>query len=134
MKRLLLAAGLFSVASVAQAQMAPGASYDLNGDGKVTAAEFKTVQTGVTLKRVDTNRDGKIAKDELQAVAGGGARGGMAAMMFSRRDTDKDGFISRAEMEVAAQGRFEKADSNKDGWLNKDEIESLRQNRGRDPN
>ncbi len=134
MKRLLLAAGLFGVASIAQAQMATGVTYDLNGDGKVTAAEFKTVQTGAMLKRVDINKDGRIAKDEIQSVAGGGARGGMAAMMFSRRDTDKDGFISRAEMEVGAQGRFEKADSNKDGWLNKDEIASMRQNRGRDAN
>jgi Ca2+-binding EF-hand superfamily protein len=85
------------------------------------------------LERMDTNKDGKISKDE--------ARGPLADN-FERLDANKDGFLERNELRVAAarmvamQGAgpgaglgggpnaldFDALDKNADGRLTKDEV------------
>lgn len=47
------------------------------------------------LERVDTDKDGKIGRDEMRAEAD--AR-------FARLDTDKDGYLDRTELQSARQG------------------------------
>jgi hypothetical protein len=130
MKRLLLAVGLFFLASSVHAQMGQPPNPDLDNDGKVTFAEFRNVEANAMLNRLDANKDGRIARDELQPRGEGGA--GRGDRMWARRDSDKDGFISRAELEAGAKRRFDRGDTNKDGWLSNGEILTLRQNRGRD--
>ncbi len=52
--------------------------------------------------------------------------GGHGARLFEMTDTDKSGDISKAEMQAAAEARFEAADKNGDGVLTKDGSDAAR--------
>lgn len=91
----------------------------------------------VSFEQIDTNQDGKIAKDEAT---------GRLAAHFDRFDTDNDGFITKAElpnkgrhhkgkmfakMDTDNNGQiskqemnqhFDKLDTNGDGFISKDEL------------
>jgi hypothetical protein len=80
---------------------------------------------GEFFKRLDTNHDGVISKDE----AAGAER---IAKSFDTLDADHDGMITQDEMRAAAEARreemkaevaarFKAADKNADGLLSKDE-------------
>ena len=81
-------------------------------------------------KKVDTNGDGVITKDE--ALAAANAR---VEKEFATFDTNHDGQITqdeikavhdakRAEMEAKFDARFKQADTNGDGQLSKDEAQA----------
>lgn len=55
----------------------------------------KHARHGGFLKGVDTDRDGQVSRDELQAAQQ------RQLTMFDRADTDKDGKLSRDEMRAA---------------------------------
>lgn len=137
MNRILLAAAFAAIATIAQAQPAPGReppNPDTDRDGKVTLAEFKAVQgdrQGRMFGRMDANKDGKLTQAEMDAAAkraeaaGRGGPGGGGMLM--RLDANKDGAVTKAEMATMTQRRFEMADTNKDGWLSKGELLMMRQ-------
>jgi len=54
-------------------------------------------------------------------------KGGHGAFLFEKADTDKSGDISKAEMQAAAEARFNAADTNGDGVLTKEESEAAKQ-------
>lgn len=135
MRRLLLAAGFFCLAAVAHARMEEPPNPDLDRDGKVTLEEFERVQADAMLARMDSDRDGRIARAELKGrdgEASNGRRKLFADRMWAKLDGDKDGVLTRPEIEAAAKVRFDRGDTNKDGWLSEGEILAQRQNRGRD--
>lgn len=69
--------------------------YDLDGDGRVTREEFETVKAQ-KFDEADTNADGTLSADEMQAlVLASVAERQQAA--FDAADADADGFISLAE-------------------------------------
>jgi Ca2+-binding EF-hand superfamily protein len=82
---------------------------------------------GEMFKRLDTNNDGVLTKDELEA------RGAQrVAQSFDKLDRDKDGMVTQEEMKEArttrmaamkehAEERFKTADKNGDGSLSKEE-------------
>jgi len=78
-----------------------------------------------TFEQLDSNGDGQITQDELQA------RG---AARFAEADSNGDGALSRAELEAQASERMasridrmmERLDSNGDGQLSQDEMQSRR--------
>jgi len=81
-------------------------------------------------KKVDTNGDGVITKDE--ALAAANAR---VEKEFATFDTNQDGQITqdeikavhaakRAEMEAKFEARFKQADTNGDGQLSKEEVQA----------
>ena len=85
---------------------------------------------GDAFTRLDTNKDGVLTKDELQAK--GAAR---IAASFDKLDRDKDGMVTQEEMREArttrmaafkeqAQTRFREADQNSDGMLSKEETQA----------
>ena len=138
MKRLLITAVFLARAGSAHAQMGRGPNPDLDGDGKVTLAEFKKLQADTMLERLDANKDGKITKaeskpmEDLAARFGGAKATARIGEMWSRGDTNKDAALSRAELDAGSKRRFDAGDTNHDGWLSKDELATMRKNRGRD--
>lgn len=138
MKHLLITVGFLAVASSAQAQMGRGPNPDLDGDGKVTFAEFKKVQADTMLGRLDSDKDGRITKaeskpmEDMVARFGGAKASARISEMWSKGDANKDGALSRAELDTGSKRRFDVGDANRDGWLSKDELATMRKNRGRD--
>ncbi len=140
MIRTTFFAGLLAFsASVALAQPGPGReppNPDIDNDGKVTLAEFKTAQgqrQGRMFGRIDSDGDGKITQAEADAMArraesaGRGPPGGGPGIMGL--DANKDGAVTRAEMDAMTERRFKMTDTNSDGWLSKDELAKSRQGR-----
>ncbi|MFN7179845.1 EF-hand domain-containing protein [Hyphomonas sp.] len=82
MKRTsILAAGLFTAALAAHAGEMPGLpSYDTDGDGQISQAEFVTAKVAT----------GKVTEEE-------------AAAKFADADTNYDGYLSEAEYTAAAE-------------------------------
>ncbi|MGE0605838.1 MAG: EF-hand domain-containing protein [Pirellulales bacterium] len=104
---------------------------DTDGDGKLSAAEISAA--GETLKRLDRNGDGQIAREELAPPRGPGAGGqpgqGQALQAFVERlkqaDADGDGKISKEEAPDRLKERFADIDKNGDGSIDKEEIQQL---------
>jgi Ca2+-binding EF-hand superfamily protein len=121
-----------ALAGAAAAQMR-GPNPDLNRDGKVTLAEFKTSQADAMMGRLDADRNGRITRAEAKLMAdrakamGRPEAGRRLDEMFARMDADGDGALTRGEIEGGAAPRFKTADANGDGWLSKGELASLRQ-------
>ena len=80
---------------------------------------------GDWFKRLDTNQDGVISKDEA-------AKAPRFAQTFDKLDADHDGMVTQDEMRAAAEARreeakaelaarFKAADKNGDGLLSKEE-------------
>ena len=83
---------------------------DTNKDGKISKDEFPGADK--VFDRIDANGDGFITEDEAAAMGnrrGGGQRGGLIARM----DQDGDGKVTREEWAAA----FDKLDTNGDGVL-----------------
>ncbi len=118
------------MSSPALAQMGPP-NPDTDRDGKVTWLEYRLMAGRQTIDMLDKNKDGRIAKSEIQLIldkikilAGPTV---VARIMgrFDRDDQNNDGFLSLAETEGAAKVRFEAGDENHDGWLSKLERKSM---------
>ena len=108
------------------------------GDQKITLAQFQQRQVD-RIMRDDTNKDGKVAKDEfVQAMQariaerqqnGGGDDSGnapdpqaIAERIFARTDTNGDGFITKDEVEKSAADRFNRLDTQHKGYVTRDEM------------
>jgi hypothetical protein len=92
-------------------------SADLDGDGKVTRAEYVKSQ----FDRMDRNKDGVIdAKDFAEMPAE------MADRMkdrVMRADANGDGKVTMEEYAASAGRMFDRFDTNHDGVITKDEAE-----------
>jgi Ca2+-binding EF-hand superfamily protein len=97
---------------------------DLNKDGELDAREIQ--QAPMSLRKLDTNKDFKLTRDELS-----GGRGGPGGNMVDRMmemDTNKDGKLSGDEIPERMQGFLDRIDLNGDGAIDKKEMEEM-QNR-----
>ena len=133
MKIYLIAAMAALYVTAAHAQPGPGGrrpNPDADGDGKVTLAEFKAVETvrqGRMFARMDVNKDDKISSDEAKAMAQRHETKGHGGRGLMQLDVNKDGSVSREEMSETSQRRFTRADTNTDGWLSREEMDMMRQ-------
>jgi len=99
--------------------------YDTNKDGFVDRAEWTAGQEA-RFKQLDTDKDGKLSKDELFArtrPAPGSALPSDRQLerqdaFFRLLDRDKDGFVSKAEFMAQADRNFARCDLDKDGRIN----------------
>lgn len=107
---------------------------DTDKDGRISRAEF-AAQAATRFARMDANRDGTIDKTEMAAMAGprgGMARGGGRGM--ARGDADGKGALTRAEFDRQSNARFARIDANGDGFIDAAERaaigDAMRQGRG----
>ena len=94
--------------------------YDTNKDGFVDRAEWDAGQEA-RFKLLDTNRDGKLTKDELFVGNGTPPSDRQLqgqATYFRLLDGDKDGTVSKAEFMAQSGRNFARCDLDKDGRIN----------------
>jgi Ca2+-binding EF-hand superfamily protein len=128
----------------------PMPNFDLNGDGKITLAEFQQSHAD-RMMRLDANKDGKITEAEFMARPGmmdhdgpppppgedrwkrdgdhpmrhkmmEKMRAEHQGMMFDMLDANDDGAISRDEIDRMTAKQFKRLDKNHDGVLTGDEL------------
>jgi hypothetical protein len=98
--------------------------YDTNKDGAVTIEEWKNGQQA-RFKRLDSNGDGKLSKEELFArtpavgnsVLPTDRQTSQQSSYFLLLDTDKDGFVTLAEFMAGADRNFTRCDLDKNGRI-----------------
>ena len=90
---------------------------DTNQDGKI-AKDEATGRLAENFDKYDTNGDGFISKDELPKRGKHHNGKKHKGMMFKKMDSNNDGKISKAEMNQF----FDKLDSNGDGFITKEDM------------
>jgi Ca2+-binding EF-hand superfamily protein len=73
------------------------------------------------LRKMDTNSDGKIGRDEI-AAAKRELADKMVASRLHEMDTDRDGKLSKDEVSGWIAQRFQRIDQNGDGQLTREEL------------
>jgi Ca2+-binding EF-hand superfamily protein len=98
-------------------------AYDLNGDGKVTRAEFSAVRN-LCFVRVDGNGDGRLTRAEIQRLRESqpAAPGDPAA---ARPGRESGGDMSREEYDRAGDSLWQLLDTNGDGVIAGMELTAL---------
>ncbi|NIJ88023.1 5-hydroxyisourate hydrolase-like protein (transthyretin family) [Xanthomonas campestris] len=137
---LAVLAALSTGAVFAATVPAPGdaprpAKLDKNGDGVIDRSEAAAdPKLAAQFDTLDTNKDGKLSRDERPHHRGPGrdGRGGRGEWM-AKLDTNKDGRISReeAKADLKFAARFDQMDVNKDGFVDRADRE-LRMQQHRD--
>jgi hypothetical protein len=94
------------------------AGFDTNKDGKVSKDEFMAKKP--LFDKLDTNKDGFVTKEEVDALPAAQKHPGITGFI-AKFDTDKDGKVSMAEWNAKRTAGFDKVDANHDGFIDKDE-------------
>lgn len=132
-KRLLVPATItltFSVISVVKAQESPSEPAGTVTSGALGNVPAKAQELPLKLAVIDTDKDGKITKDELVAFVQKRAKD-RVEVLFQKLDVNGDGFITADEI----QGRkikLEDVDADKDGKVSKDELVGFAQKKAKE--
>lgn len=133
---LMLSVAPVAVHADAKKTPPPPSAIDQNNDGLVSKAEADAV-AGRDFAAFDTDKDGKISKDEFKALlfkANAKQLPDEAAKkkvepeilaQFNQLDQNKDGSITKAEFLEDSTRRFKAMDENGDGKVSKEEVEAV---------
>lgn len=102
---------------------------DTNSDGKLSKEEIQAGAKG-PFGNADANADGKITKEEMVAAAGERAAKRFDRMV-EKHDADKDGALTMEEIktgkrEARMEKMFDRVDADDDGFISKEEMEDMR--------
>lgn len=117
MRLLLLSAAVLGIAAPALAETPPGPPQAMRPPERETLAEMQA-RVGQMFDRFDTDHDGVVTKDQLQALRGG--------RMLERADANEDGQITRDEVGAAATAMFQRLDADGDGVVTAEERPRMR--------
>ncbi len=92
---------------------------DTNDDGAVNLSEFTNMDR---LKQADTNGDGTLSQEEIEAMVMKRMVERQARRMTHRLDVNGDGVVTIAEVEKQKEKRFALLDRNDDGKLEQSEL------------
>ena len=127
------------------------AALDADKDGVISAAEIDNASAA--LRKLDRNRDGKLAGEELRPMMGqrggsdrrpagpggtprpegagpqgrgpGAERGEFMGRMFTARDADKDGVLRGDEIPEQMAARLERIDQDGDAAISREELKQM---------
>ena len=150
MNRVIYASALASAAFLSAVSIQPVLAQQAGG---VETRADAIARADARFDRLDTNKDGKLTPQEIDAgrpgpggrgapgadgappppppppPAGPGGpteRGPMGARMFARMDANGDGVVDREEYRAVMLRRFDRIDTNKDGKIDAEEREAAR--------
>ena len=108
---------------------------DTNGDGKISREEANASLPRIAknFDAIDTNKDGFITMDELQAAGGKGGRMHKMHEHLKAADTNGDGKFSREEANASLPRiakNFDAIDTNKDGFVTMEELRAFHEANG----
>ncbi len=127
---VLAAGGAVAQTAAPQAAQALFQKADVDGDGRLTRAEFDAARQG-RFAQADADHDGRLAMTELRALRPEGAsqpqrRPSMDQIQKLRAiDRNGDRAIDAAEFRAIGDERFASVDRNRDGSIGRDEIAEL---------
>ena len=104
--------------------------YDTNGDGKITQDEINANRADM-FKKYDTNNDGKLSIDEYQNLWLA-VRHREMVRSFQRLDVEGAGAITEKEYQAPLAHIVERLDQNNDNALSRDDMKARRE-QGRGP-
>jgi len=93
--------------------------FDTDKDGKISRDEFAT-KRATGFARFDTNKDGNISLAEFKASCKNERCTQSKTKQFAKLDKNSDGNIAKDEF--ANMTMFDRLDVNKDGYLSEDEL------------
>lgn len=104
---------------------------DTNGDGQITKEEMEAHRTQM-FTSADANGDGKLSVEEMQAEAQKKANERVSDM-FARHDANKDGFLTSDELPKPrrADKMFDRIDADGNGSLSEQEFANAKDGMGR---
>ncbi len=112
------------------------ATVDTDGDGKITQDEIDAMKAA-RFAEIDADGNGTVDADELfahqeaQRIERQKAR---ASQMLASRDTDGDGVLSQSELQHQPRmSMFDRLDADNDGALSEEELAAARQHRMQQP-
>ena len=96
-------------------------TYDADGDGKVTHAEFLAERkSGYDIR--DANKDGEVHEEEYVSEYEGGID--QAYVRFNVLDDDEDGNMTLSEFNASGENIFKTLDTNGDGTIDETDTET----------
>ena len=94
--------------------------YDINGDGKVTAAEINEDQSRI-FAAMDVDNDSSLSTDEMKR-RGRSLQAYRTTTLFDLMDANGDGKLSLKEVQAPTRRWFKRYDVNNDGAMEASEV------------